>query len=59
MMDLLQEFLIENYSINRKILNKNEAGNISAGTYFLSIINIMSDFQHIGTEGLLIINNYI
>ena len=56
---LPQEFLIEDYSINWKILNKNKAGNISAGAYFLSIINIMSDFQYIGPEGLLIINNYI
>ena len=34
-------------------------GEIKAGAYFVSITETVSDCQHIDTQALLIINNYI
>ena len=56
--DLQQGFLTENPSINVEFLN-NRTRKITAGAYPVSIIEIVSDYQQIGTGALLIINNYI
>ena len=58
MEDLPQDLFIENSSINVEFLNI-RTGEITAGTYVLSTAEIMCDCQQIGTEALLIINNYI
>ena len=58
MEDLLQEFYIENSAINVEFLN-NKTGEITAGAYLVSITEIVSDCQRIGTGALLIISNYI
>ena len=58
MEDLPQTFFIENSSINVEFLN-NKTGEITAGAYLVSITEIVSDCQQIGTQALLIINNYI
>ena len=58
MEDLPQEFFIENLSINVEFLN-NRTGEITAGTYLVSITENVNDCQEIGTRALLIINNYI
>ena len=58
MEDLPQEFFIENSSTNVEFLNI-RTGKITAGTYVLSIAEIMGDCQQIGTGALLVINNYI
>ena len=58
MEDLPQEFFIENLSINIEFLNI-RTGEITAETYLVSITEIVSDCQQIGTGALLIINNYI
>ena len=58
MEDLLHEFFIENSSINVEFL-KNRIGEITARVYLVSITEIVSDCQQIGTKVLLIINNYI
>ena len=58
MEDLYKEFYIENLSINVKFLNI-RTGEITAGAYLLSITEIVSDCQQIGTGTLLIINNCI
>ena len=56
--DLPQEFLLENYSMNVEFL-ENKAGEITAGAYLLSIVEIVNSAQQIGTGALLIVNNYI
>ena len=56
--DLPQEFYIENSVINVEFLN-NRTGEITAGAYLVSITEIVSDCQQIGTGALLIINSYI
>ena len=58
MEDMPQEFFIENSSINVEFLNI-RTGEIIAGAYLVSITEIVSDCQQIGTGALLIINNYI
>ena len=58
MEDLPQEFFIENLSINVEFLNI-RIGEITAGAYLVSISEIVSDCQQIGTGALLIISNYI
>ena len=58
MKDLPQEFFIENSSINVQFLNI-RTGEITAGAYLVSITEIVSDCQQIGTGALLIINKYI
>ena len=58
MEDLPQDFFIENLSINVEFLNI-ITGEITAGVYLVSITEIVSDCQQIGTGALLIINNYI
>ena len=58
MEDLLQEIFIENSSINVEFFNK-RTGEITAGAYLVSITEIVSDCQELGTRALLIINNYI
>ena len=57
MEDLTQEFFIEKCSINVGFLNI-RTGAITADTYLVSITEIVSDCQQIGTGALLIINNY-
>ena len=52
------DYILQNSSINVEFLN-NRIGEITAGAYLLSITEIVSDCQQIGTEALLIINNYI
>ena len=51
MKDLPQEFFIENLSTNVEFLNI-RTGKITAGTYVLSIAEIMSDCQQVGTGAL-------
>ena len=51
-------FFIENSSIDAEFLN-NRIGQITAGEYFVSITEIVSDCQQIGAGAQLIINNYI
>ena len=58
MEDLPQEFFIKNSSINIEVLNI-RTGEITAGAYLVSITEIVSDCQQIGTGARLIINNYI
>ena len=58
MEDLLQVIFIENLSLNVNLLN-NRMGEITAGLYIVSITEIVSDCQQIGTGAPLIINNHI
>ena len=58
MEDLPQEFLKENSSVNMKFL-KSKTGEITAGTYLLSITSFVKSVQKIGTGALLIVNSYI
>ena len=58
MEDLPQEFFIGDSAINVEFLN-NRTGEITAGAYLVSITEIVSDCQQIGTGALFIINNYI
>ena len=58
MADLPQESYTENSAIKVKFLN-NRTGEITAGAYLVSITEIVSDCQQIGTGALLFINNYI
>ena len=53
-----RSFFIENSSINVEFLNI-RTREIAAGTYFVSISEIVSHCQQIGKGALLIINNYI
>ena len=53
MEDLPQDFFIENLSINVEFLNI-RTEEITAGTYLVSITEIVSDCQQIGTRALLI-----
>ena len=54
MENLPQEFLIEDSAIKVEFLN-NRIGEITAGTYLVSITEIVIDCQQIGTGALLII----
>ena len=56
--NLSQEFLIENSSVNVELL-KNMTGEIAAGAYLLSIVEIVNSLQKIGTGALLIVTNYV
>ena len=56
MEDLLQEFLIENCSINVEFL-ENKTGEVTAGLY--SIAEIKDIFGRIGALAAVIINNDI
>ena len=58
MEDLLQEFLIENCSINVEFL-ENKTGEVTAGLYLLSIAEIKDSFGRIGGLAAVIINNDI
>ena len=58
MEDLLQEFLIENCSINVEFL-ENKTGEVTAGLYLLSIVEIKDSFGRIGALAAVIINNDI
>ena len=58
MEDLPREVFIKNSSINMEVLNI-RTGETAAGAYFVSITEIVSDCQKIGTGAWLIINNYI
>ena len=55
MEDLPQEFFIENSSINIEFLNDRN-GEITAGAYLVSVTEMASDCQQLGTVALLIIN---
>ena len=50
--------MIENCPINVELLG-NKTGEITARAYLLSITEIVSSAQQIGTGALLIVNNYI
>ena len=56
--DLTQELFIENLSINVEFLN-NRTGEITPGAYLVSVTEIVSEIQQIGTGALFIINDYI
>ena len=58
MENLPQEFLMENSSINQQFLEL-KTGEITAGAYLITISEILSGIQQIGTGALLIINNFI
>ena len=58
MEDLPQDFFIENSGINVEFLN-NITGEIIDGAYCVSITEIVSDCQQVGTGTLFIIDNYI
>lgn len=58
MEDLPQELLIENSFVNVKFL-EDMTGEVTAGTYLLSVTEIVSRALQIGTVALLIANNYI
>ena len=45
--------------VNNCKIFQNRTGEITAGAYFVSIIEIVSDCQQKGTGALLIINNYL
>ena len=55
---MAQEFMTKNCPINIELL-ENKTGEITAGAYLLSIAEIVSSAQQIGTGPLLIVNNYI
>ena len=55
MEDLPQDFFIENSSINIEFLNDRN-GEITAGAYLVSVAEMASDCQQLGTVALLIIN---
>ena len=55
--DLPQEFMIKNCPINVKLL-ENKTRETKAGTYLLSIAEIVNSAWKIGTGTLLIVNNY-
>ena len=46
------------FSVNVDFLEK-KTGEITAGSYLLSIAESVNSFQHIRTGALLIVNNYI
>ena len=50
--------MTKNCPINIELL-ENKTGEITAGAYLLSIAEIVSSAQQIGTGPLLIVNNYI
>ena len=56
--DLPKEFMIENYLVNVELL-ENKTGEITAGAYLLSIAEIVNSAWQIGTDSLIIGNNYI
>ena len=58
MENLPQEFLMENSSINQQFLEL-KTGEITAGVYLITISEILSGIQQIGTGALLIVNNFI
>ena len=58
MQDLPQDFLTENSSVNVEFL-ENKKGEITAGTYLLSIAETVNGVQQIGTSALLAVKIYI
>ena len=56
--DFPHEFLIENGLISVDFL-ENKTGEITVGVYFVSITEIISSCQQVGSGGLLIVNRYI
>ena len=58
MEDLPQRFLVEKSSINVKFL-ENKTGKITAGTYLISISEIVNGVQQIEAGVPIIVNNYI
>ena len=58
MEDLSQEFFIESLLINVEFVN-NKTEEITAGLYLVSVTEIVSDCQQLGTGALLIINDHI
>ena len=58
MENLPQEFFLEGSAVNVQFLGI-KTGEIKAGTYLLSIVEIANSVQQIETGALLIVNNYI
>ena len=58
MEDLPQEFLLEDFAVNVQFLEI-KTGEITAGAYLLSVVEIVNSVQQTGTGTLLIVNNYI
>ena len=58
-LDILgKENLIEGYAVNEQFLEI-KMGEITAGSYLLSFVEIVHSVWQIGTGDLLIVNNYI
>ena len=55
---LTTRILDRNFSVNVQFL-ENKTGEITGGTYLLSITSIVKSVQKIGTDALLIVDNYI
>ena len=55
---LTTRILDRNFSANVQFL-ENKTGEITGGTYLLSITSIVKSVQKIGTDALLIVDNYI
>ena len=58
MEDLPQEFSIKSCSINIKLL-KNNTGEITAGTYLLSIVEIRNSVRQNDAGPLLFVKDYV
>ena len=54
MEDLPQEFFLEGFAVNVKFLEI-KTGEITAGAYLLSIVEIVNSVQQFGTGALLIL----
>ena len=57
MEDLPQEFSVENCSINVEFL-ENKTGEITAGAYLLSVVEIRNSVRQIGAGALLFVNKF-
>ena len=53
-----QDFSIENYSINLEYL-QNKTGEIAAGAYSLSVVEIRKSVRQIGASPPLFVNDYV
>ena len=58
MEDLPQKLLVEISSINMEFI-ENKTGESTAGTYFISVSEIVNGVLQIGAGALLIFSNYI
>ena len=57
MEDLPEEFSVENCSINVEFL-ENKTGEITAGAYLLSVVEIRNSVRQIGAGALLFVNKF-